>query len=440
MQSGTAGLAAEVQARLAGLHALSGAPTPPDVAKLARDVVIVGSSSRGGSSIFAELLRRSPHLLHFRGETNPFLRLNGLESDDSDAICDTTAVPPGLGVDLGWDCGRPTRRLSGEAEEWRFSCEIAARLTIQWPMLSFDAGTVARSVRAVLAVLRAEEGWPEGVFVDAQAFHARLLGALRLRWPEVHPAAYDIERGLISAHCPGPWPDPFVPGPLVEEPPFVLACPWRLATEADLGSLPVVLKTPSNAYRVGWLRRLFPAARLRVLHLVRSIAGSVNGLYDGWRYPGFHSHLARRLAIAGYSDVAPAGDRWWKFDRPPGWQAYTDAPLEHVCAFQWRSAHAALMAQVRDGQSLRLRFEDIVGTPARQQRALAQLGEWLGAPIAADLGPVLVSGLPLVMATEQPRARRWFARIELLAPLLADPVHRHLMEELGYDPDPNTWD
>lgn len=263
---------------------------------------------------------------------------------------------------------------------------------------------------------------------------------LRLRWPEIHPAAYDIERGLILAHCPGPWPEPFVPGSLVEEPPFVLVSPWRMATEAELASLPVVLKTPSNAYRIGWLRRLFPAARLRILHLVRSIAGSVNGLYDGWRYPGFHSHLTGPLSIAGYSDVAPAGDRWWKFDRPPGWQAYTRSPLEHVCAFQWRSAHAALMPHVRDGQSLRLRFEDIVGPPDRQQQVLAQLGSWLGAPMAADLGPILASGLPLVMATERPRARRWFARIELLAPLLADPVHRHLMEELGYDPDPNTWD
>ena len=70
-------LFAAARARIAALREISGAPAPPDVARLARDVVIVGSSSRGGSSIFAELLRRSPHLLHFRGETNPFLRLNG---------------------------------------------------------------------------------------------------------------------------------------------------------------------------------------------------------------------------------------------------------------------------------------------------------------------------------------------------------------------------
>ncbi len=446
-------LYADVRARLAVLRARSGAPVPPDVAASARNVVILGSSSRGGSSIFAELLRQSPHLLHFRGETNPFLRLHGADGPqpgsgvaDSDALSDDDPVPAALGADLGWDCGRPTRTLRPGDDEWRFACEIAARLTLQWPLLAVDLDHVAAAVGEVLRRLRASEAWPADGFLDAQAFHARLLGLLRRRWPEIHPAAYDIDRRLILAHCPGPWPDPFIPGPLVEEPPFVLVTPWSVATAEEVASLPIVLKTPSNAYRIGWFQRLFTHARVRLLHLTRSVAGSVNGLYDGWRYAGFHSHRlpedAGPLAIAGYSDVAPGGDRWWKFDRPPGWQAHVCSPLEHVCAFQWRSAHAALLAapigKENAADRLRLHFEDLVGEPERQRRSLAQLGAWLDVPVT-ELGNVLDAGLPLVMATERPRARRWFDRIDLLAPLLADPVHRHLMEALGYDPDPNTW-
>src|SRR4051794_5935059 len=37
-----------------------------------RDVVILASSSRGGSSMLAEVLRHTPQLLHFRAEVNPF--------------------------------------------------------------------------------------------------------------------------------------------------------------------------------------------------------------------------------------------------------------------------------------------------------------------------------------------------------------------------------
>ena len=36
------------------------------------------------------------------------------------------------------------------------------------------------------------------------------------------------------------------------------------------------------------------------------------------------------------------------------------------------------------------------------------------------------------MATERPRQRRWFARAELLEPVLADPEVHEVAESLGY--------
>ncbi len=429
----------QVRARIDLLRGLLPGPPAPDVAACARDVVVLASSSRGGSSIFAEILRRSPSLLHFRGETNPVFRLHGLDHEASDALAADTPVPAGLGRALGWECGQPTSVLAGDADEWRFAVELAVRLTLQWPLLEFGADAIHAAVQATLAGLRADAGWPEGRFVDTQAFHARFLGAVRARWPDVHPAAYDIDRGLILESCPGPWPEPFLPVSLVEEPPFVLLTPWRVATEEQLATMPLVVKTPSNAYRMDWLRRCFAAARVRTLHLVRNGAASINGLYDGWRYPGFHAHRAARpLHIAGYSDVAPGGATWWKFDRPPGWEAMTRSPLAEVCAFQWRSAHAAILAS--PGADLhRLRFEDVLGDKAHQDAAFERLGPWLGVPIREDLAPVLAGNLPVVMATAPPRARRWFSRVDLLGPLVEDPAHLALMDALGYDADPATW-
>jgi DNA gyrase subunit B len=43
-----------------------------------RDLVLILSSSRGGSSMLAELLRHSPDLMHLQAEINPYFRLAGL--------------------------------------------------------------------------------------------------------------------------------------------------------------------------------------------------------------------------------------------------------------------------------------------------------------------------------------------------------------------------
>lgn len=88
-----------------------------------------------------------------------------------------------------------------------------------------------------------------------------------------------------------------------------------------------MIKTPGNAYRLGFLRAAFPNARLRVLHLTRNPAASVNGLVDGWLHHGFHAYrLDEPLRITGYADVRPADRHWWKFDLPPSWPEYTAAP------------------------------------------------------------------------------------------------------------------
>ena len=402
-----------------------------DVARFARDVVVIASSSRGGSSIFAEVLRRSPSLLHFRAEINPQLRLFGCAGVDDDSIAVDHPVPSGLGTALGADCGQPTEAL---ADAGAFAVEIAARLAIQWPEWRVPVSEVESDVRATFAALSAEAAWPPGRMVDPQAFYARLFPRFASRFPDFHPAAYDLDRRRLEG-----WDRPYTPGTLVEEPPFVLPLPWTHATEADLAVRPLIIKTPSNVYRLRWLRRLFPNARVRVLHLTRNAAASINGLYDGWRFNGFHSHDVGGLTIPGYSDAVPGGDRWWKFDRPPGWQAWTAAPLERVCAFQWASAHQAALADAGE-DCFRLRFEDVMGPPHRQDAAMGALADWLGVPVREELTRTLATALPLVMATEQPRHRRWFARTDLLGPVCREPSVRETMAALGYPDAMDAWE
>src|SRR5207302_3293878 len=112
-------------------------------------------------------------------------------------------------------------------------------------------------------------------------------------------------------------------------------------------------------------------------------AATINGLYDGWRSRWFHSHqMAEPLRIRGYTDEFPASARWWKFDLPPGWQEYADADLLEVCAFQWRSAHEAILAETASGDvdHIQIRFEEILSGPQRRIDTLRRLGAWLGIP------------------------------------------------------------
>jgi hypothetical protein len=301
---------------------------------------------------------------------------------------------------------------------------------------------VADWVLNTLRRLRTEFGWQQGEFSDVHLFHALFLAEVRLSHPAVNPYYYDLDESLIRRFH----PDVAIPqGPpgsiLIEEPPFVTIGPWHIA-KADLAQRPLVIKTPSNAYRLPFLRRLFPNARFRLLHLVRNPAAAVNSLLDGWLYRGFHAHhMPGRLRIAGYSECGPGAEcDWWKFDLPPRWQEWTGRSIEEVCAFQWRSAHQSILDFVcaERVDYLRLRYEDVVGPALERRKFLERLGEWLGFDFASAAG-LRLQALPPIMATARPRCKRWLEKANRVLPALADEHVQCIREQIGYGPDPSTW-
>ncbi len=435
--------------RLCSLRRAQPSPTQGLLDRV-RSVVLLASSSRGGSSVMAEILRNSGHLLHCRAEINPFLVLSGLAWPESGSTSDQLdAGQPAereiLDHLLAHDVGKPTGTLPDAASVERFAQELHWRLSLQWPLERFDPTWILDRVLRTLQHLERHHGWAPGTFPDPQRFHAVFLNGVRERHPQVNPWYYDLHPHLVREHCPDIAPSLAPPSPVVlEEPPFVTVSPWRAPTELELERLPLVIKTPSNAYRIPFLTSAFPQARLRILHLTRNAAASVNGLVDGWRFRGFFSHrLDRTVDIAGYSvPERPWSQTWWKFDLPPGWSDWTQRPLVEVCGFQWRSAHQAVLEQL-DTQPgldrLRLRFEHVVGSHQQRLEAFAVLTRWLDLPSDPTMDRVVASGLPPIMATSRPRHRRWYDRAELLEPVLAREDTRALMDALGYAPDPSTW-
>lgn len=363
-----------------------------------RDLVVVASSSRGGSTYLGELLRRAPGTLHLQGETNPIV--DAAEGE-----------PDVVGAVLGVEVGRPATEGDGDDVE----DTLVWRLQVQWPDLDLDPDQIRSWVRAT----RAEVPFSAGV-----AFHLALL-----RRAGLNPWYYDLPDELVRREFPD-IPEPAGPPgeTVIEMPPFILTRPWVRATPQELASQPVVLTTPRNSFRLPLLRRIFPNARVRVLHLTRHPAAATNGLVDGWLHRGFFSRqVDGPLRIAGYSDRFPDwGTRWWKFDPFPGWRNWTEAPLEVVCARQWAAPHEAVLADGDDGRCT-VRFEDLVG-PGRRD-ALRRIADWMGVPAVADLAGV---ELPPLMATKPPSPHRWREREGRLLAALRDAGVTALAERLGY--------
>lgn len=195
-----------------------------------------------------------------------------------------------------------------------------------------------------------------------------------------------------------------------------------------------MIKTPSNAYRLGFLRALFPGARIRVLHLTRNPAASLNGLYDGWRHNGFHAHrMDEPLEITGYAEDCPADRWWWKFDLPPGWRRYTRASLIEVCAFQWYSCHRAVLDGLAGGdiEHIRVRFEDLISGPQVRVPAFERLAGWLGVPFDGSFRRAVLDGVAPVAATAPPSPGRWRSRAGMIEAGIDERV-RSVAEELDY--------
>ncbi len=424
----------------------------PDLCSQVRDVVVVASSSRGGSSIFTEILRCSPELLHFKGEINPFLALAGLcfpyNGRSGDMLEEADVGPHNsdklarFEKEMAFDVGISDRvDLNEIGMLTRFMNDLHWRICVQWPELDIDKDFLFSQVRKTLDELYQRHGWEKGIFSDPQLFHTLFLKNLRKKYQAINPYYYDLRPDLVRQYCPDAQEDFDSPSSfIIEEPPFVPIVPRQYISSESVRSKPLVLKTPSNVYRLAFLKKVFPNARFRILHLVRNPADSINGLVDGWRYNGFFSHrLQQKLEIQGYSDISPLwGKNWWKYDLPPGWEKLTNRPLEYVCGYQWLSAHRKILDYLEGNQTdcLRVKFENVIGPIENRRDVFSRICQWLGIEGQEIINAAIAEELPPVMVTTtlSPRKRRWFKKAELIRPVLTDSDMKILStaKTLGY--------
>jgi hypothetical protein len=388
-----------------------------------RRVVVVLSASRGGSSLFKEALARHPLIASLDGELDPLLTLSGNGfslNSDSDGIERLAHVD-----ELASSVLDEVSFASAEMLDIRLLLrKWRNRLPLQFPSHFLQASRYRRMEQSLEAALIRFDRGDRRSEVELQR--------------QVLSTVFDDEPwriGCYDGHAPrdpGVWFDE----PLkIEEPPFVApALRRRPLAAADLRDAVLLFKSPADAYRIGIYEQLFPNAEVSYIHLTRGFAQSVNGLMDGWLYPlGFFSHalgaVGCELAIPGYSDIVPFGRTWWKFDLPPNWRQFTRSRLEEVCLNQWYSAHQAILQS--GVRTLRLSFEDFMANPAA---TMGRITDHLSLPAMT-----LPDALPIKMATEPPRSRRWHKRGPLLLDLGRRSEVREMMDLLGHSMEPDTW-
>ncbi len=224
----------------------------------------------------------------------------------------------------------------------------------------------------------------------------------------------------------------------LENPPFIDQPLAHIATEDELHKLPLLFKSPSDAYRPGFYESLFPNARINYIHLSRGFVQTANGLMDGWQMgeTDFISNpvgITKPLRIEDYS-ITDMSRIYWCFDLFNGWEDYTDSSLVEVAVNQWLRAHKSIVENFEPME--RLTFEDFYSDPPAFYARLSQL---------TGIDTSSYDWNKSIMGTETPTQRRWLKRASLFRNLkthlpgaLIDEVVE-LQGHLGHSMEEETW-
>ncbi|MEW5943850.1 MAG: sulfotransferase [Pseudomonadota bacterium] len=131
---------------------------------------------------------------------------------------------------------------------------------------------------------------------------------------------------------------------------------------AHTGKRRFVDKNNQNGLCVPYLHALYPDAHF--VYVKRSPGDNINSLIEGWGKPEEFATWSDDLP----EQVAVEGGRYhrWCFFLADGWRDHLQAPIEEVCAFQYRAMNEAILGARRSipvNRWSELFYEDLVRDP-----------------------------------------------------------------------------
>lgn len=418
-----------------------------------KNVVIISSASRSGSSLLYAILKKIPQFYSLSGESVPFYKLNGLSSDSffsdeiPEGVKETDGYPLGMSRDFLSDFSIASceNDIFGDDRLLdQYLDDLALRFVLQWPQVnsSYDVFKSIAS-QAFDTHKKTHQKFCK------EEFYLELLWLLSREYKAINPYYYDLPVEMIAKKFPnlkiptGPPNTVF----MIEESPFILLSPNRKADANDLTNKTLLLKSSMDCYRMHFIRSLIPNANIKIIYLVRNPAASINGLYDGWLYRGFFSHNLKTffdknkkslgldmLKISGYSDKYEWGKWWWNYDLPCGWQEYVHSKLEEACGFQWYSANMAIREYLNQSQKQHclVRYENIIRSLESRKEEIGKIIDFIGIDDGVKK-QLELDNLSIVQATEAPQPYRWKKRRDILLPVINNSKIDELAALFGYN-------
>jgi hypothetical protein len=127
----------------------------------------------------------------------------------------------------------------------------------------------------------------------------------------------------------------------------------------------IVNKHPENCFRIHYMKKIFPEARL--IHIVRDGHAAIN------------SNNKRAVPKPGSAPRIFGG-----YSRPPGWRQWLDRPILEQFASMWNesSLYAAREGRKYGDTYLEVRYEDLTADPSG---VIAGIWKWLGLEVTPEL-------------------------------------------------------
>lgn len=178
-------------------------------------------------------------------------------------------------------------------------------------------------------------------------------------------------------------------------------------------------KTPKNALRIPFLRRVFPDALFVYLH--REPCANISSIMEAWRSGRFVTYPQ----LPGWEGPP------WSLLLPPGWQALQGQDLAAIAACQWQLANQYILddlAEVPASQQCAVSYEQLSADTAAVVR---QVCEFAGVPFGPRMQEVAGADLPLSRYTvSPPDPEKWRKNEAEILPVLdqIQPVVRRIMQ------------
>ncbi len=173
--------------------------------------------------------------------------------------------------------------------------------------------------------------------------------------PALHPAAQGFQSNRLDAAA----ATPELVAALRQR--FLEALRDRDGNAAPVGRLRMLEKTPKNALRIPFLRRVFPEARFIFLH--RDPREVIASMIDAWQSGQFRT----------YPQLPDWSGPDWSLLLVPGWRELRGRPLPEIVAHQWEAVTSSLLDDLgevpADRRSL-IRHDAFVADPQTEVKRL----------------------------------------------------------------------